>query len=136
MVYRRRRTPYLIAALLGASVLACGRRYPVGELTVRTVDASGAPVSGVAVDLFKIAQSSRTYWRAARTGADGTAVLGARGGIIEGDYTVHITPLAFQALAAGEANDRRVHVAPGDKLVLVFHVVSRKPVRPVLPPPA
>jgi hypothetical protein len=99
-------------------------------LSVQTVDANGAPVSGVAGDLFKITPAGRVYWRASRTGANGFAPFGEKnGGVIEGDYVVHVSLMPWQKLAPGEANDRAVSLKAGDNTVITFRVVPKTPVR-------
>lgn len=113
-----------------AVAFACKRSYPVGKLAVRVIDASNAPVRGVAADLFKITSSGRVYWRAVRTGRDGTAVFAEKTGVIEGDYVIRLTLLAWQRLAPGEPAERSVKLDAGDDTVITFRVVERRPLRP------
>jgi hypothetical protein len=114
-------------------LFACTRSYPLGRLSVRVIDASGAPVGLVAADLFKMGPSGKVYWRASRTDGGGVAVFGAKdGGVIEGDYLVHIGLMPWQKLAPGETNDRPVRLKKGDDIVLTFRLVPRLPVRPKL----
>jgi hypothetical protein len=129
--------PYRIrrgaALLILAMALACRRSYPLGKLSVQTVDANYAPVRGVAADLFKVTPSGHVYWRASRTGGNGFAVFGENnGGVIEGDYVVRVSLMAGQTLAPGESNDRAVKLRAGDNTVVTFRVVPWKPVRPTL----
>lgn len=118
--------------LISAIVVACTRSHPVGKLSVRVIDANGAPVGGVTADLFKITPSGRVYWRASRTGGNGVAVLGAKGGVIEGEYVIRIGLMPWQKLAPGEATDRALTLKAGDDTVVTFRVVARLPVRPSL----
>jgi hypothetical protein len=109
--------------------LACRRSYPLGKLSVQTVDVNNAPVSGVAADLFKNTPSGRVYWRASRTGINGFAAFGEKnGGVIEGDYVIHVSLMPWQKLAPGEANDRAVKLKEGDNTVITFRVVPKIPV--------
>jgi len=121
-----------IAILIFAIGAACTRSYPVGRLSVQVIDANNAPVGGVAADLFKVTPTGRVYWRASRTSSNGIAVLGEKGGIIEGEYVIHITLTPWQKLAPRELNDRPVKVKAGDDIIVVFRVLPRLPVRPVL----
>jgi hypothetical protein len=98
------------------------------------VDANNAPVSAVAADLFKNTPSGRVYWRASRTGVNGFAIFGEKnGGVIEGDYIIHVIPMPWLKLAPGEANDRAVKLKEGDNIVVTFHVVPKKSGSPTLP---
>lgn len=120
------------ALLISAMAVACTQSYPLGKLSVQTIDSNDAPVSGVAADLFKLTPTGRVYWRASRTGVNGFAVFGEKnGGVIEGDYVVRVSLMVGQALAPGESNDRPVKLKAGDKTVVTFRVVPWKPVRAV-----
>jgi hypothetical protein len=110
-------------------------KYPLGKLSVRVIDAQNKPVRLTAVDLYKVTPSGKVYWRASSTDSAGIAVLGAKnGGVIEGDYLIHITDITWHKLAPGETNDRPVTIKAGDDTVITFRVVARLPVR--LPPRA
>jgi hypothetical protein len=131
-----RRTLILIFAM----ALACRRSYPLGKLSVRTVDANNAPVSAVAADLFKNTPSGLVYWRASRTGLNGFAIFGEKnGGVIEGDYIIRVSPMPWLKLAPGEANDRAVKLKEGDNIVVTFRIVpivpkkSGSPIPPYAP---
>ncbi len=120
------------------ATLGCSRpsmMYPLGKLSVRVIDAQNKPVRLTAVDLYKVTPSGKVYWRASSTDSAGIAVLGAKnGGVIEGDYLIHITDITWHKLAPGETNDRPVTIKAGDDTVITFRVVARLPVR--LPPRA
>jgi len=117
--------------LIFVMALACRRSYPLGKLSVRTVDANNAPVSAVAADLFKNTPSGLVYWRASRTGLNGFAIFGEKnGGVIEGDYIIRVSPMPWLKLAPGEANDRAVKLKEGDNIVVTFRVVPKKSGRP------
>jgi hypothetical protein len=113
-----------------ALTVACGRRYPLGRLAARVVDANNVPVGGVAADLYKLTPSGHIYWRATRTSSDGIAVFGGKSGVIEGEYVVHVTLMPWHKLAPGEQNDRAVTVKEGDDVVVSFRVVAKLPGRP------
>jgi hypothetical protein len=123
----------ILVALVGLTV-ACAHRYPLGRLAARVLDADGLPVSGVAADLYKVTPSGRIYWRAARTSANGLAVFGAKSGVIEGEYIVHVTLMPWHMFTPGEQNDRAVQIKAGDDVVISFRVVPRLPSRSLLPP--
>lgn len=113
--------------ILVAGAVGCRRSYPMAKLSVRAVDDQDAPVGGVAADLYKVTASGRVYWRASRTSGNGIAIFGGEQGVIEGDYIVRVSPLAFQRLAPGEPNDRSVHLKEGDDVVVTFRVIGRRP---------
>jgi hypothetical protein len=124
--------------LVGVLVVsACGRfkRYPLGKLSARVVDVSGKPVRGVAADLYKLTPTGSVYWRASLTDINGIAVFGAKnGGVIQGDYVVHINVLAtWNKLAPGETNDHKVTLKKGDNIVVTFRVARRLPFKGTLP---
>jgi hypothetical protein len=107
--------------------LACGRKFPLGRLAARVVDANDHPVSGVAADLYKVTPAGHVYWRAARTSANGIAIFGGSDGVIEGEYIVHLTLMPWHMFAPGEHNDQPVRIKAGDDTVLSFRVVPRLP---------
>jgi hypothetical protein len=136
VVHRRIGVHATLVVLL--ATLGCSRpstKYPLGKLSVRVIDAQNKPVRLTAVDLYKVTPSGKVYWRASSTDSAGIAVLGAKnGGVIEGDYLIHITDITWHKLAPGETNDRPVTIKAGDDTVITFRVVARVPVR--LPPRA
>lgn len=117
----------ILAVILAASTLSCGRSYPLGRLAARVVDANDHPVSGVAADLYKVTAGGHVYWRAARTSANGIAMFGGKNGVVEGDYIVHVTLMPWHMFAPGERNDRPIQIKAGDDTVISFHVVPRLP---------
>jgi hypothetical protein len=117
----------LLVVIVAALIVACGRRYPLGRLAARVVDANNHPVGGVAADLYKLTPAGHVYWRAARTSANGIAIFGGKDGVIEGEYIVHVTLMPWHMFAPGEKNDRTVRVKAGDDTVLSFRVVPRLP---------
>lgn len=114
----------------------CGRftRYPLGKLSVRVVDVTdNKPLQGAAADLYKLTPKGKVYWRASSTDANGIAVFGAKdGGVIEGEYVIHVTFITWHKLAPGESNDRRVSLKKGDNTVVTFRAVRKLPFK--IPP--
>jgi hypothetical protein len=122
----------IVAAFAAISApLACSDSTsapPVGKVSVQVVDANGGGVSLVAVDLYQVVGTDTILWRGAYTGSNGIAVFGETGGgIVEGDYLVHVTFVTNFHLADGETNDKPVTVHGGDELVVTFHAVSTVP---------
>jgi hypothetical protein len=117
------------AALTLAIVCACRSRYPVGHLSVRTVDANNQPVAGVAADLFKLTPQGRVYWRASRTGGNGVAIFAEKTGVIEGRYIVRVSLMPYQMMPPGETNERSLTLKRGVDTVITFRVFARRPVR-------
>lgn len=122
------------AAFAGLFLIAgCGwtRHYPLGKLAVRIIDVrSNKPVPGAAVDLYKLTPSGKVYWRASRTDDEGVAVLGAKnGGVIQGDYVIHVSFISWHDLAPGESNDRPITIKEGDDTLVTFRALARLPVR-------
>ncbi len=115
-----------LIVLLLAVAISC-KRYPLGRLAARVVDANNAPVGGVAADLYKVTPSGNVYWRAARTSGNGMAVFGGKQGVIEGEYIVHVTLMPWQKLAPGEKNDRAVRLRADSDVTVSFRVVPRVP---------
>jgi 5-hydroxyisourate hydrolase-like protein (transthyretin family) len=111
----------------------CGwtRHYPLGKLAVRIIDVRyNKPVAGAAVDLYKVTPSGKVYWRASRTDSEGVAVLGAKnGGVIQGNYLIHVSFISWHDLAPGETNDRPITIKQGDDTVVTFRALARVPIR-------
>jgi hypothetical protein len=118
-----------LAAVLG--ILACNdvaATLPVGKLSAQVVGANNAGIQGVAADLYRVVDGGAILWRAGSTSSDGIAVFGeSEGGVIAGDYYIHITFSTFHQLAPGETNDRPVTVNAGDDLTVTFHAVPKSP---------
>jgi hypothetical protein len=118
----------VLAALPGIIACSRGEHYPLGKLAVRVIDAHNNPVRGAAADLYKLTPSGKVYWRASRTDSAGIAVLGAKnGGVVEGDYQIHVSFISWHDLAPGETNDRLVTLKQGDDTVVTFRVQARLP---------
>lgn len=126
----RPRTAAFAATIVLLTIAGCRQNYPLGKLSVRVVDENNAPVRGGAVDLYRVTPSGKTYWRGSYTSSDGVAVLGAKnGGVIAGDYIIHVSFIDWRDLARGEANDRPVTIKKGDNVVVTFRTVRRRPIR-------
>jgi hypothetical protein len=128
-----RRIGVHVALVVLLATLGCSRlstKYPLGKLSVRVIDGQNKPVRLTAVDLYKLTPSGKVYWRASTTDSAGIAVLGAKnGGVIEGDYVIHIIDRTWHKLASGETNDKPVTIKAGDDTVVTFRVVARLPMR-------
>jgi hypothetical protein len=120
----------VLAALSGMGACGHGEHYPLGKLAVKVLDDQNKPVRGAAADLYKLTPSGRVYWRASRTDSAGIAVLGAQnGGVIEGDYQIHVSTITWDELVPGETNDKSVTLKAGDDTVVTFRVRPRLPLR-------
>lgn len=131
-IFRRLfRASVAVAVVLGISACKETRHYPLGKVAVRVLDANSKPVRGAAADLYKITPAGKVYWRASRTDSAGIAVLGAKdGGVIQGDYLIHVSFITWHKLANGETNDRSLTIKEGDDTVVTFRVVAKVPVNP------
>src|SRR3954462_8738259 len=128
---KRNPGPRAVLALIVA-LAACNQSsgtYPLGKLAARVIDANDRPLRGAAADLYKITPSGKVYWRASSTDSMGVAVFGAKdGGVIAGDYIIHISFITWDDLAPGETNDRPITVGAGDDTVVTFRAVARTPI--------
>jgi hypothetical protein len=130
---RMRVSRLLIAAAFAAVATssACNESTstaPVGKLSVQVVDADGVGVRLAAVDLYKGVGGDAILWRAARTDINGIAVFGeSDGGLVEGDYLIHVSFSTNFHLASSEANDKPVTVHGGDDLLVTFQAEATVP---------
>jgi hypothetical protein len=128
-------SPRVLALIVAAALpglIACSgtEHYPLGKLAVRVIDVEDKPIRGAAADLFKVTPSGKVYWRASRTDSSGMAVFGAKdGGVIEGDYQIHISFINWQELVPGETNDKSLTLKQGDDTVVTFRARPRLPFR-------
>jgi uncharacterized protein YfaA (DUF2138 family) len=100
----------------------------LGELSAQVVNANNAGVPSVKADLYKVIEGSAVLWRSGLTSSNGVAVFGAAdGGVVAGDYYVHLSFVTNYRLADGETNDKAVTVTGGDENVVTFHVVAVAP---------
>jgi hypothetical protein len=100
----------------------------VGKLSAKVVDANNVGIQGANADLYKLIGGGALLWRAGSTSSDGIAVFGANeGGVVAGDYYIHVSFITNNQLAVGETNDKQVTVKQGDDLVVTFHAISVGP---------
>lgn len=111
--------------------LACGNSTAVtavGKLSAQVVDANNVGIQGANADLYKLIGGGTLLWRAGSTSSDGIAVFGANeGGVVAGDYYIHVSFITNNQLAVGETNDKQVTVKQGDDIVVTFHAISVGP---------
>jgi hypothetical protein len=129
----RSRIGSLVAMSMLFTIFGCRQSTAdssLAKLAAKVVDENNAPVRGGAADLYRVTPTGKLYWRASSTSIDGIAVFGAKdGGVIPGDYVIHVSFIDFRDLAAGETNDRPVRVKEGDDTVVTFRTVTRRPRR-------
>lgn len=127
----RLRIVAVVAVACVLSSLACGNSTAVsaiGKLSAKVVDANNVGVQGASADLYRLIGGGALLWRASSTSSDGVAVFGANeGGVVAGDYYIHVSFISNKQLAPGETNDKQVTVKEGDDLVVTFHAVSVGP---------
>lgn len=100
----------------------------LGKLSAQVVDANNAGVQSVNADLYKVIDGGSILWRSGLTSSNGVAVFGATdGGVVAGDYYIHLSFVTSYRLATGESNDKPVRVSGGDDNVVTFHVVTAAP---------
>lgn len=100
----------------------------LGNVSARVVDANSAGVATVRADLYQVLEGGPILWRSGITNSDGVAVFGATdGGVVAGDYYIHLTFTSPYDFAAGETNDRALTVRGGDNIVVTFNVIARGP---------
>jgi hypothetical protein len=100
----------------------------LGDLSAQVVNANNAGVASVKADLYKVFEGNAVLWRSGLTSSNGVAVFGAAdGGVVAGDYYIHLSFVTGYRLADGETNDKAVTVVGGDDNVVTFHVVAVAP---------
>jgi hypothetical protein len=113
------------------ALLACNdstSALALGKLSAQVVDANNAGVQSVNADLYKVFDGGSVLWRSGLTSSNGVAVFGATdGGVVAGDYYIHLSFVTSYRLANGETNDKSVTVGGGDDDVVTFHVVLAAP---------
>jgi hypothetical protein len=122
----------LIAGMIGLStVLACSdstSASSTGTISVKVVDPNNAGVQTINVDLYQVLPQGALHWRAGSTNSNGMAFFGVDdGGIVAGNYYVHLSFVTGYQLAAGETNDKPLTVLGGDNVSVTFHVVPTGP---------
>ena len=120
--------PALLCALAALACSDATSASAVGKLSAQVVDANNAGVQGVKADLYMVVGGSAILWRSGLTSSNGLAVFGAtEGGVVTGDYYIHLSFVTNYHLADGETNDKPVTVNGGDENVVTFHVVPAAP---------
>jgi hypothetical protein len=127
----RLRSAVVASAFCLIASLACNdltSTVPLGKLSARVVDANNVGVQGVAADLYKYVEGGALLWRASSTSSNGIAVFGASdGGVVTGNYYIHLRFINNYALAPGETNDKQVTVTDGDDIVVTFQAIAQGP---------
>jgi hypothetical protein len=127
-INHRQLAVYVLASL---ACFACGDATSasgVGKVSAQVIDPNNAGVQGVNADLYKVVEGNPILWRTSLTSSNGIAVFGAAdGGVVPGDYYIHLSFVTNYALATDETNDKPVTVHEGDDDIVTFHVVSRGP---------
>ncbi|MGH9421543.1 MAG: hypothetical protein ACRD3J_16315 [Thermoanaerobaculia bacterium] len=89
---------------------------------------NNAGIQGVQADLYRVLDGGAILWRSGLTSANGVAVFGATdGGVVAGDYYIHVNFVNNYRLVAGEANDKTVTVTSGSDDVVIFHAEPATP---------
>ena len=100
----------------------------LGKVSAQVLDPNNSGVQGVQADLYKLVEGGAILWRASLTSSNGIAVFGAAdGGVVTGNYYIHLSFVNNYQLATGETNDKQVAVGKGDDLMVTFHVISKGP---------
>jgi hypothetical protein len=123
---------FAIPALLCAfTSLACSdstSASALGKVSAQVVDANNAGIQGVQADLYKVVAGGAILWRSGLTSSNGVAEFGASdGGVIAGDYYVHLSFINNYRLVAGETNDKPVTISSGSDNVVTFHAEVARP---------
>ena len=120
--------PALLCLLASLGCTDTTSASALGDLSAQVIDANNAGVQSVKADLYRIFEGGAVLWRSGLTSSNGVAVFGAtEGGVVAGDYYIHLSFVTNYRLATGETNDKPVTVAGGDNNVVTFHVVAVAP---------
>jgi hypothetical protein len=120
--------PALLCALASLACSDSTSAAAVGKLSAQVIDANNTGIQGVQADLYKVVEGVAVLWRSGLTSTNGLAVFGATdGGVVAGDYYIHLNFVNNYHLANGETNDKPVTVSGGDDNVVTFHVVPAAP---------
>jgi len=123
---------FAISALLCAfTALACSdstSASSIGKVSAQVIDANNTGIQGVQADLYKVVVGGAILWRSGLTSTNGLAVFGAAdGGVVSGNYYIHLSFVNNYRLVAGESNDKPVTVSSGSDNVVTFHVEAARP---------
>lgn len=121
----------ILALLCAFTALACSdstSASALGKVSAQVIDANNTGIQGVQADLYKIVPGGAVLWRSGLTSTDGVAVFGASdGGVVTGDYYIHLSFVNNYRLVAGETNDKPVTISSGSENVVTFHVEAARP---------
>jgi hypothetical protein len=117
----------MLLAAVSFSGVGCndtsGPTYALGNVEVVVTEASGAPVSGVKVNLMLTDKA--TLWRTAITGTDGKGQFGSgEGGVLIQDYLVFFPSNLQYALAAGETNYKPITAIENQTVTIQLKVAK------------
>jgi hypothetical protein len=100
----------------------------LGRVSAQVLNAGNAGVPSVKADLYKVLEGGAILWRSGLTSSNGIAEFGAsEGGVVPGDYYIHLSFVTSYRLADDETNDKPITVNAGDNDVVTFHVVAAGP---------
>jgi uncharacterized protein YfaA (DUF2138 family) len=120
--------PALLCALTSLACSDSTSASALGNVSAQVIDANNAGIQGVQADLYKVVPGGAVLWRSGLTSSNGVAAFGATdGGVVSGDYYVHLSFVNNYRLVTGETNDKPVTVSSGSDNVVTFHVEAAKP---------
>ncbi|MGH7484937.1 MAG: hypothetical protein ACREMY_04920 [bacterium] len=120
--------PTTFALLVALACSDSTSATPLGKVSAQILDPNDAGVQGADADLYKVVDGGGLLWRASLTNSAGIAVFGeSDGGVVTGDYYVHVSFINGYKLADGETNDKVVTVKEGDDDVVTFHAIASGP---------
>jgi uncharacterized protein YfaA (DUF2138 family) len=120
--------PALLCALTSLSCSDSTSASALGKVSAQVIDANNAGIQGVQADLYKVVPGGAVLWRSGLTSSNGVAAFGATdGGVVSGDYYIHLSFVNNYRLVAGETNDKPITVSSGSDDVVTFHVEAARP---------
>lgn len=120
--------PALLCALASPACSDSTSASATGKLSAQVIDANNTGIQGVQADLYKVVEGGAVLWRSGLTSTNGLAVFGATdGGVLAGDYYIHLSFVNNYRLVTGETNDKPVTVTSGSDDVVTFHVEPARP---------
>src|SRR6476646_1831712 len=103
----------------------------LGQVSAQVIDANNTGIQGVQADLYRVLGGGAILWRSGLTSTNGLAVFGAAdGGVVAGDYYIHLSFVNNYRIVAAETNDKPVTVSSGSDNVVTFHVEAARPAGP------
>lgn len=120
--------PALLCALASLACSDSTSASALGKVSAQVIDANNAGIQGVQADLYKGVVGGAILWRSGLTSTNGLAVFGAtEGGVVAGNYYIHLSFVNNYRLVAGETNDKPITVSSGSDDVVTFHVEAARP---------